>query len=167
MLLDPKTAKVKCLLDWEFAGFYPVEAEGEYWRRKGPLGQVGILEKCDIDPVMRILWSHQKRDMAEELEEGDKAKTITISEIGTGSTLRDYLKDVQIPTTSTFSKGTLFSHGVVHGRKGISDELHDLSRRFSTDAVVVRRVLVEVGAFGESLPKHKTPYIDMGELCFS
>lgn len=36
ILIDPDTLKIKCVLDWEYAGFYPPEFEGYWWMRDGP-----------------------------------------------------------------------------------------------------------------------------------
>ncbi|KAK2595521.1 hypothetical protein QQS21_006749 [Conoideocrella luteorostrata] len=36
VIVDPVTLKVKAVIDWEYAGFYPEEFEGMYFRRPGP-----------------------------------------------------------------------------------------------------------------------------------
>jgi aminoglycoside phosphotransferase len=36
VLVDPATLKIKCIIDWEYAGFYPPEFEGYWWKRRGP-----------------------------------------------------------------------------------------------------------------------------------
>lgn len=36
VIVDPATLKVKAVIDWEYAGFYPFEFEGLYFRRPGP-----------------------------------------------------------------------------------------------------------------------------------
>ncbi|KAM4056075.1 phosphotransferase enzyme family protein [Hirsutella rhossiliensis] len=36
VIVDPATLKVKAILDWEYAGFFPKEFEGMFFRRPGP-----------------------------------------------------------------------------------------------------------------------------------
>lgn len=36
ILIDPQTYEIKCIIDWEYAGFYPVELEGDLWQRQDP-----------------------------------------------------------------------------------------------------------------------------------
>lgn len=36
VIVDPVTLKVKAVIDWEYAGFYPEEFEGMYFHRPGP-----------------------------------------------------------------------------------------------------------------------------------
>lgn len=36
IMVDKTTRKIKCIIDWEYAGFYPVEFEGHWWKRDGP-----------------------------------------------------------------------------------------------------------------------------------
>jgi len=36
VIIDPSTLKVNAIIDWEYAGFYPVEFEGLFFRRPGP-----------------------------------------------------------------------------------------------------------------------------------
>lgn len=36
VIVDPATLKVKAVIDWEYAGFYPIEFEGLFFRRPGP-----------------------------------------------------------------------------------------------------------------------------------
>jgi hypothetical protein len=38
VLVDPVTYKVKCVVDWEHAGFYPPEFEGGWWNKDGREG---------------------------------------------------------------------------------------------------------------------------------
>ena len=35
-IVDPDTLKVNAIIDWEYAGFYPPEFEGMFFRRPGP-----------------------------------------------------------------------------------------------------------------------------------
>ncbi|WVO13639.1 hypothetical protein L204_101260 [Cryptococcus depauperatus] len=36
ILVDPESYEIRCITGWELAGYYPVEVEGAYWRRRGP-----------------------------------------------------------------------------------------------------------------------------------
>ncbi|WVF69224.1 hypothetical protein IAT40_004000 [Kwoniella sp. CBS 6097] len=41
VMVDPDTGDIKSIIDWEYAGFNPVEVEGEYWRRWGTANHNG------------------------------------------------------------------------------------------------------------------------------
>jgi hypothetical protein len=36
VVVDPETLKVMAVLDWEYAGYYPMKFEGMFFRRPGP-----------------------------------------------------------------------------------------------------------------------------------
>lgn len=36
VIVDPETLKVRAILDWEYAGFFPVAFEGSFYKRPGP-----------------------------------------------------------------------------------------------------------------------------------
>ena len=36
VIVDPETLAVKAIIDWEYAGFFPEEFEGMFFRRSGP-----------------------------------------------------------------------------------------------------------------------------------
>lgn len=36
VIVDPATLKIKAIIDWEYAGFFPAEFEGMFFRRPGP-----------------------------------------------------------------------------------------------------------------------------------
>lgn len=36
ILVDPQTLKIKAIIDWEYAGFYPARFEGHFYNRVGP-----------------------------------------------------------------------------------------------------------------------------------
>lgn len=36
ILVDPKTVKIKAIIDWEYAGFFPACFEGAFYQRVGP-----------------------------------------------------------------------------------------------------------------------------------
>ncbi|EPE29427.1 Protein kinase-like (PK-like) [Glarea lozoyensis ATCC 20868] len=54
VLVDPKTLKVNAILDWEYAGFFPQEFEGMYFRRPGPSVALGD-EAHDEDELLSIM----------------------------------------------------------------------------------------------------------------
>ncbi|WVQ96722.1 hypothetical protein IAU59_003829 [Kwoniella sp. CBS 9459] len=54
VMVDPNTGDIKSIIDWEYAGFYPVEVEGEYWRRWGTANPNGS-ELNDVDDICRLL----------------------------------------------------------------------------------------------------------------
>ncbi|KAI9632916.1 uncharacterized protein MKK02DRAFT_19768 [Dioszegia hungarica] len=62
LLLDSETFEIKCVVDWEYAGFYPKEVESEYWRRPGPLAAMSSRDKDDKDDVLGVLWRHRVFD---------------------------------------------------------------------------------------------------------
>ena len=41
VIVDPLTLKVKAILDWEYAGFYPEQFEGNFFERVGPSVALG------------------------------------------------------------------------------------------------------------------------------
>ncbi|KAG6843050.1 hypothetical protein H0H93_002442, partial [Arthromyces matolae] len=40
IIVDEKTYKIKAIIDWEYAGFYPPEFEAEFYLRPGPSGAI-------------------------------------------------------------------------------------------------------------------------------
>lgn len=36
VIVDPGTLKIKAIIDWEYAGFYPPEFESPFYQRSGP-----------------------------------------------------------------------------------------------------------------------------------
>jgi aminoglycoside phosphotransferase (APT) family kinase protein len=36
VIVDPDSLKIKAIIDWEYAGFYPPEFEAPFYRRPGP-----------------------------------------------------------------------------------------------------------------------------------
>ncbi|KAL1721845.1 kinase-like domain-containing protein [Schizophyllum commune] len=56
VIVDPETLKINAILDWEFAGFYPVEFEGWFHRRAGPSGALRKYnEVSDVPKLLEIL----------------------------------------------------------------------------------------------------------------
>lgn len=51
VIVDPETLKIKAIIDWEYAGFYPSFFEGHFYHRIGPSVALGDEE----DDKMRLL----------------------------------------------------------------------------------------------------------------
>jgi hypothetical protein len=51
IIVDSATLKVKAIIDWEYAGFYPQEFEGMFYRRLGP----SVALEGEVDDVDRLL----------------------------------------------------------------------------------------------------------------
>jgi Ser/Thr protein kinase RdoA (MazF antagonist) len=54
VMVDPETLKINAILDWEYAGFFPREFEGMYFRRPGPSVALGD-EAHDEDQLLDIM----------------------------------------------------------------------------------------------------------------
>ncbi|WVF69221.1 hypothetical protein IAT40_003997 [Kwoniella sp. CBS 6097] len=54
VLVDPVTGDIRSIIDWEYAGFYPVEVEGQYWRGWESAEWRGF-EPNDMDDICRLL----------------------------------------------------------------------------------------------------------------
>ena len=65
ILVDPITYEVKCILDWENAGFYPPELEGRWWTRQGPSCPIGD-EVDDTEKLKSMLWELATPESAAE-----------------------------------------------------------------------------------------------------
>lgn len=140
LLLDPITYDIVCVLDWEYAGFYPVQAEGEYWRRGGPLGTIRREEYCDIDEVMRVLWSHRVEEAVTPVVEKEE-----VLYRGAGS--RDLLQDAHLSSSLTPSMGTILCEGAAVGRNRIVQGIEDLSRHLAADYINTNRILSQVDKY--------------------
>jgi aminoglycoside phosphotransferase (APT) family kinase protein len=51
IIVDEETLKINAIIDWEYAGYYPKEFEGAYYKRPGPSGAL----KGEVDDVSRLL----------------------------------------------------------------------------------------------------------------
>ncbi|KLU91924.1 hypothetical protein MAPG_10873 [Magnaporthiopsis poae ATCC 64411] len=51
VIVDPQTLKVKAIVDWEYAGFFPAEFEGMFFRRPGP----SVALEGEVDDEMKLL----------------------------------------------------------------------------------------------------------------
>ncbi|KDR72725.1 hypothetical protein GALMADRAFT_762580 [Galerina marginata CBS 339.88] len=54
IIVDEKTLKVKAILDWEYAGFYPPEFDGKFYLRPGPSAALEG-EEDDVPKLMEVL----------------------------------------------------------------------------------------------------------------
>jgi hypothetical protein len=60
IIVDPETLKVKAIIDWEYAGFYPQEFEGMFFRRPGP--SVALEgEVNDEDLLLNIMTENEMK----------------------------------------------------------------------------------------------------------
>lgn len=58
ILVDPKTLKIKAIIDWEFAGYFPAAFEGAFYNRIGP--SIAIQEeRDDIQDLIGFLHCRQ------------------------------------------------------------------------------------------------------------
>lgn len=162
LLFDPITFEIKCVLDWEYAGFYPVEVEGQYWRRSGSLSRVCDVEKCDLDSVMRVLWNHREIDPPPILPpiwtppKKTPLRPLPVRE----SDLRQLLQNVHLPPDLTPTIGTILCEGFHLGRKRLSFNCRDTARYLATENHAIQDLLRRVWPSGAIVQKTKpTSYI--------
>ena len=59
VIVNPETLKVNAIIDWEFAGFFPEEFEGMFFRRPGPSialdGEVN-----DEEQLLKIMYENEQ-----------------------------------------------------------------------------------------------------------
>lgn len=58
VVVDPDTLKIKAIIDWEYAGFYPPEFEFAFYKRTGPSVALGG-EIDDTDVLMEAMRKDQ------------------------------------------------------------------------------------------------------------
>ncbi|TRM70265.1 kinase-like domain-containing protein [Schizophyllum amplum] len=51
VIVDPESLKITAIIDWEFAGFYPKEFEGWFYKRPGP----SVARGEEVDDVPELL----------------------------------------------------------------------------------------------------------------
>lgn len=54
IIVDPETLKIKAIIDWEYAGFFPKYFEGHFYNRLGPSVAING-EKDDVSDLIRFL----------------------------------------------------------------------------------------------------------------
>lgn len=57
ILVDPRTLKIKAILDWEYAGYFPAAFEGAFYNRVGP----SIAVQGERDDVQELIGFLQSR----------------------------------------------------------------------------------------------------------
>lgn len=58
IIVDPETLKIKAIIDWEYAGFYPGFFEGRFYTRPGPSDALEKYnEKSDTAKLLEFLES--------------------------------------------------------------------------------------------------------------
>ncbi|WWC62632.1 uncharacterized protein I303_105229 [Kwoniella dejecticola CBS 10117] len=65
VMVHPETGEIKAIIDWEFAGFWPVEIEGQYWRRFGTASAFRN-EVDDVDSIAELLYNLSVKGYFEE-----------------------------------------------------------------------------------------------------
>ncbi|KID79638.1 Protein kinase-like domain protein, partial [Metarhizium brunneum ARSEF 3297] len=59
VIVDPVSLKVKAVIDWEYAGFYPQEFESEFFRRPGPSVALDG-ERNDVEELLEIMYQNEE-----------------------------------------------------------------------------------------------------------
>jgi len=58
VIVDPETLKVNAIIDWEYAGFYPEQFEGKFFKRTGPSVALDG-EVNDEERLLDIMTEHE------------------------------------------------------------------------------------------------------------
>ncbi|KAL2016088.1 hypothetical protein VTK56DRAFT_4262 [Thermocarpiscus australiensis] len=59
VIVDPETLLIKVIIDWEYAGFFPPEFEGMFFRRNGP--SVALEgEENDVGRLLDIMYENEE-----------------------------------------------------------------------------------------------------------
>jgi hypothetical protein len=161
LLFDPITFEIKCVMDWEYAGFYPVEVESEYWRREGVVGGISEGEECDIDGVLATLWRHR-----EEERNDIPIKNIDVGLDGPEYRLRKLLYEVSLGQDMTPTVGTLLGGGLDLGRRRFAGGIREASHFLTTGKTLLDEIFTEVINNQNGNPKHKLPFVSHGELFY-
>lgn len=61
VIVDPDTLRIKAILDWEYAGFFPAEFEGMFFRRPGPSVALDG-EENGVDRLLDILHQNEEKE---------------------------------------------------------------------------------------------------------
>ncbi len=73
MIVDPTTLKVMAILDWEYAGFYPEQFEGKFFKRPGPSVALDW-EENDEDRLLDIMIKNLVDEVQDHKCERDKTR---------------------------------------------------------------------------------------------
>ncbi|KAL1845357.1 hypothetical protein VTK73DRAFT_626 [Phialemonium thermophilum] len=60
IIVDPRTLQIKAILDWEYAGFFPAEFEGPFFRRPGPSVALDG-EVNDEEHLLDVLYENEDK----------------------------------------------------------------------------------------------------------
>src|SRR4051812_38759030 len=76
VIVDPETLKIKAIIDWEYAGFYPAEFEGMFFRRPG--ASVALKGEVNDEKLLRSImyeneigYGDENRNESEDESEDD------------------------------------------------------------------------------------------------
>jgi aminoglycoside phosphotransferase len=58
VIVDPETLKINAIIDWEYAGYFPREFEGMFFRRPGP--SVALGEEANDENLLLDLMKHNE-----------------------------------------------------------------------------------------------------------
>ncbi|KAM3522941.1 hypothetical protein NHJ13051_005401 [Beauveria bassiana] len=61
VIVDPETLKVNAIIDWEYAGYYPQEFEGKFFRRPGPSAALDG-EVNDEERLLKIMYENEQEE---------------------------------------------------------------------------------------------------------
>ncbi|KAK3177353.1 hypothetical protein K4F52_009849 [Lecanicillium sp. MT-2017a] len=59
IIVDPRTLKIRAIIDWEYAGFFPPYFEAPFYQRLGPSSAIGD-EHDDVPELLRFLQTSEK-----------------------------------------------------------------------------------------------------------
>jgi aminoglycoside phosphotransferase (APT) family kinase protein len=59
IIVDPHTLKIRAIIDWEYAGFFPQYFESLFYKRLGPSSAIGD-EHDDVPELVRFLQTTEK-----------------------------------------------------------------------------------------------------------
>lgn len=59
VIVNPETLKVNAIIDWEYAGFFPEEFEGMFFRRPGPSIALDG-EENDEEQLLNIMYENEQ-----------------------------------------------------------------------------------------------------------
>ena len=59
VIVDPDTLKIKAIIDWEYAGFFPPEFESPFYKRLGP--SIALADEVDdVKALMEVISKESK-----------------------------------------------------------------------------------------------------------
>ncbi|WWC62630.1 uncharacterized protein I303_105227 [Kwoniella dejecticola CBS 10117] len=122
VMVNPVSGKIEAIIDWEFAGFWPVEIEGEYWRRRGT-ASAHPSELNDVDMIANLLYNLSKKGHFDDSYKSPHAEDMERSPFSERMLLRPVASN---PTISESHQHTSHSGGL-GGRSHDSHAISPLS----------------------------------------